>query len=160
MAWVSKYIHMKMWAGYDDRLFRRRSKKISKFRVTGPCEGNSLLAGEFPHKGPVTRQIFQFDNVIMIYLVFVNKTPDSIHSYLSNIEQVDLMNINIYMTYGFLWKCIFKPLYDIYIELLHFVIPIIPLIHFTKRSVTLIVLLLISPPVIIGWNARHVGSRT
>ena len=29
-------------------LFRRRSKKISKFRVTGPCEGNSPVTGEFP----------------------------------------------------------------------------------------------------------------
>ena len=31
-----------------DHLFRRRSKKISKLRVTGLCEGNSPLTGEFP----------------------------------------------------------------------------------------------------------------
>ena len=30
------------------RLFRRRSKKASKLRVTGPCEGNSPVTGEFP----------------------------------------------------------------------------------------------------------------
>ena len=30
------------------RLFRRRSKKISKFRVTGLCAGNSPGTGEFP----------------------------------------------------------------------------------------------------------------
>ena len=30
------------------RLFRRRSKKISKLRVTGLCEGNSPVTGEFP----------------------------------------------------------------------------------------------------------------
>ena len=30
------------------RLFWRRSKKISKLRVTGLCEGNSLVIGEFP----------------------------------------------------------------------------------------------------------------
>ena len=30
------------------RLFRRGSKKISKLRVTGLCEGNSLETGEFP----------------------------------------------------------------------------------------------------------------
>ena len=30
-----------------DRLFRRRSKKISKLRVTGLCEGNSPVTGEF-----------------------------------------------------------------------------------------------------------------
>ena len=31
-----------------NRLFRRRSKKTSKFRVTGFCEGNSPVTGEFP----------------------------------------------------------------------------------------------------------------
>ena len=31
-------------------LFRRRSKKISKLRVTGPCEGNTPGTGEFPAK--------------------------------------------------------------------------------------------------------------
>ena len=31
-----------------NRLFRRRSKKTSKLRVTGLCEGNSLAAIEFP----------------------------------------------------------------------------------------------------------------
>ena len=30
------------------RLLRRRSKKASKLRVTGLCEGNSPVAGEFP----------------------------------------------------------------------------------------------------------------
>ena len=30
------------------RLFRRRSKKISKLRVTGLCEGNSPVTGKFP----------------------------------------------------------------------------------------------------------------
>ena len=31
-----------------NRLFRRRSKKISKLRVTGICAGNSPGTGEFP----------------------------------------------------------------------------------------------------------------
>ena len=31
-----------------NRLFKRRSKKTSKPRVTGLCEGNSLETGEFP----------------------------------------------------------------------------------------------------------------
>ena len=30
-----------------NRLFRRRSKKTSKLRVTGPCAGNSPVTGEF-----------------------------------------------------------------------------------------------------------------
>ena len=33
-----------------NRLFRRRSKKASKLRVTGPCAGNSPVTGEFPAK--------------------------------------------------------------------------------------------------------------
>ena len=41
-----------------DRLFRRRSKKTSNLRVTGHCEGNSPVTGEFPaqraSKGAVT----------------------------------------------------------------------------------------------------------
>ena len=31
-----------------NRLFRRRSKKTSKLRVTGLCVGNSPVTGEFP----------------------------------------------------------------------------------------------------------------
>ena len=34
--------------GLLHRLFRRRSKKTSKLCVTGLCEGNSLVTGEFP----------------------------------------------------------------------------------------------------------------
>ena len=42
-----------------NRLFRRRSKKTSTLCVTGLCAGNS------PHKWPVTRKMFPFDDVIM-----------------------------------------------------------------------------------------------
>ena len=45
--------------------FRRRSKKISKVRVTGLCAGNSPETVEFSHKWPVTRKMFPFDDVIM-----------------------------------------------------------------------------------------------
>ena len=55
-----------------NRLFRRRSKKTSKLRVTGLCEGNSPLTGEFPAvtgefpaQKPTTRNMFPFDDVIM-----------------------------------------------------------------------------------------------
>ena len=48
-----------------NRLFRHRSKKTSKLRVTGLCEGNSPMTSQFPHKGPVTRIFFPFDDVIM-----------------------------------------------------------------------------------------------
>ena len=48
-----------------DRLFRRRSKKTSKLRVTDICEGNPTVTGVFPHKGPLTRKMLRFDDVIM-----------------------------------------------------------------------------------------------
>ena len=50
-------------------LFRRRSKKTSKLSVTGLCAGNSPVTGEFPHKGPVTRKMFPFDDVIMLQCI-------------------------------------------------------------------------------------------
>ena len=50
-----------------NRLFRRRSKKTSKLRVTGLCVGNSPGPVNSPHKGPVTRKMFPFDDVIMQY---------------------------------------------------------------------------------------------
>ena len=48
-----------------NRLFRRRSKKTSKFRVTGLCEGNSPVTGEFPAQRASNAEKFPFDDVIM-----------------------------------------------------------------------------------------------
>ena len=48
-----------------NRLFRRRSKKTSKLRITGLWVGNSPGPVNSPHKGPVTRKMFPFDDVIM-----------------------------------------------------------------------------------------------
>ena len=50
-----------------NRLFKGRSKKISKLRVTGLCAENSPASGEFPHKGPVTLKTFPLDDVIVSY---------------------------------------------------------------------------------------------
>ena len=47
-----------------NRLFRRRSKKTSKPRVTGLCA----------HKWPVTRKMFPFDDVIMASHHWLNET--------------------------------------------------------------------------------------
>ena len=49
-----------------NRLFRCRSKKTSKLRVTGLCVENSPGPVNSPHKGPVTRKMFPFDDVIMV----------------------------------------------------------------------------------------------
>ena len=53
-------------------LFRRRSKKTSKLRVIGLCEGNSPGTGEFPAHMPVTRKMFPFDDVIMYNTIVIN----------------------------------------------------------------------------------------
>ena len=53
-----------------NRLFRRRSNKTSKLRFTGLCVGNSPGPVNSPHKGPVSRKMFPFDDVIMIYVFF------------------------------------------------------------------------------------------
>ena len=49
-----------------DRLFRCKSKKTSKLRATGFCQGNSRWPANSPHIGPVTRIMYPFDDVIMI----------------------------------------------------------------------------------------------
>ena len=48
-----------------NRLLERRSKETSKLRVTGLCAGNSPGPVNSPHKGPVTRKMFPFDDAIM-----------------------------------------------------------------------------------------------
>ena len=74
MAWLMKHVGRSplRWRhdGHDgvsnhqphhcllNRLFECTSKKTSKLRVTGLCAGNS------PHKWPVTRKMFPFDDVI------------------------------------------------------------------------------------------------
>ena len=59
-----------------NRLFRRRSKKTSKLRVTGLCVGNSPGPMNSPHKGPVTRKMFPFDDAIM-WLSWINLAQSS-----------------------------------------------------------------------------------
>ena len=61
-----------------NRLFRRRSKKTSKLRVTGLCAGNSPGPVKSPHKWPVTRKMFPFHDVIMefnIILISISRLP-------------------------------------------------------------------------------------
>ena len=46
-----------------NRLFRCKSKKTSKLRVTALCEGNPSV--DSPHKASVMGKMFPFDDVIM-----------------------------------------------------------------------------------------------
>ena len=51
-------VYSMVYSGADQR-------KTSKLRVTGLCAGNSPGPVKSPHKGPVTRKMFPFDDVIM-----------------------------------------------------------------------------------------------
>ena len=48
-----------------NRLFRRRRKWTSKFRVTGLCERNSLVNGEIPAQIVSNAEMFPLDDVMM-----------------------------------------------------------------------------------------------
>ena len=48
-----------------NRLFRRRSKKTPKLRVTGICAENSPVTGEFPAQMASAAKMLPFDDVIM-----------------------------------------------------------------------------------------------
>ena len=78
-----------------NRLFRRRSKKTSKLRVTGLYAGNSRGPVNSPYKWPVTRKMFPFHDVIM-YLsvpchVFIIHIPITISAYLLKVSSVTLV---------------------------------------------------------------------
>ena len=61
--------------GSLNRLFRRRSKKTSKLRVTGLYEGNSLVTGEFP-----TQRASNAENMSIWWRQHVRWTQDSTSS--------------------------------------------------------------------------------
>ena len=64
--------------GLLNRLFRCRSKETSKLRVAGLCVGNSPGPVNSLHKGPVTRKMLPFDDVIMS---LASRQPASVKKY-------------------------------------------------------------------------------
>ena len=90
-----------------NRLFRRRSKKTSKFRVTGLCVGNSPGPVNYPHKGPVTRKMFPFDDAIMNFGRIISyRNIQTLGALFTNIDQTDLMPWIGNYKHGFLWDII------------------------------------------------------
>ena len=55
-------------------LFRRRSKKTSKLRITGLCVGNSPGTSEFPAQMASDGKMFTFDEVIMWWISITAST--------------------------------------------------------------------------------------
>ena len=79
------------FGGLLNRLFRRRSKKTSKLRVTGLCAGIHRWPVNYPQKGPVARKMLPFDDVIdgvMDY--FTGNRPGASKVTLVDVEQIDL----------------------------------------------------------------------
>ena len=72
-SWWARW-HLKSPASplFAQPFVRRRSKQTPKHRVTGLCEENPPVTGGFPHKGPVTRKTFPFDDVIMVTWVMAS----------------------------------------------------------------------------------------
>ena len=70
------------------RLFRRRSKKTSKLRVTGPCEVNSPETGEFPAQRASNAENvsiwWRHHGLFVTYIIWVSNQQD--HS-LVNLKQ-------------------------------------------------------------------------
>ena len=102
------------------RLFRRRSKKTSKLRVTGLCVGKSPGPGTSPHKGPVTRKMLPLDDVIMwrIYLRFpqyhVIEYPNSTENheklkYYNDLVSTITRDITRYNRITLLWRELMEP---------------------------------------------------
>ena len=73
-----------------NRLFRQRSKKISKLRVTGLHRRpvNS------PHKWPGTRKMFPFDDVIMYVAMYIRMIVELALKYTSKNTNTHVKNNN------------------------------------------------------------------
>ena len=61
-----------------NRLFRRRSKKTSKLRVTSLCEGNSPVTDEFPAQRASNAEMFSFGDVIMKWMSILEESSGGI----------------------------------------------------------------------------------
>ena len=93
-----------------NRLFRRRSKKTSKLRVTGLCVGNSPGPVYSPHKGPFTPKIFPFDDVIMPCIPWMNNnkllTGLATENNFDSLTYLNLRSSNLSNSPGFLSLCV------------------------------------------------------
>ena len=95
-----------------NRLFRRRSKKTSNLRVTGLCVGNSPGPVNSPHKGPVTRKMFPFDDVIMMHHFRYMYTQSLFRSNRISDLILNYLQLYPYDTCNIIWYCI----YTIYVD--------------------------------------------
>ena len=76
------------------RLFRRRSKKTSKNRTTGPLRGIQRWPVNSPHKGTVTRKMFPFCH----HFVIMRRKSVNLSQHLF------LISLGLYDTLLFVWS--------------------------------------------------------
>ena len=89
-----------------NRLFRRRSKKTTKLRVTGLCMGTSPGPVNSPHKGPVTRKMFPFDDVIMKQLSWKFQLSTFFlgwHDFWANAPRLKCLHCRLLVRNIFIW---------------------------------------------------------
>ena len=77
------------------RLFRRRTKKISKLRVTGLCVGNSSVTGEFPAQ--------RTSNAENVSIWWRHHGGDATEQWLTRQPTVSRPP-KVYSRYGFRWQ--------------------------------------------------------
>ena len=99
------------------RMFRCRSKKTSKLRVTGLCEGIHRWPVNSPHKGPVTRKMFPLDDVIItcnVYTIYLLHFRTATY-------QIVCTNADEYLQAVFMstfpvWQCILRLILVVFVN--------------------------------------------
>ena len=84
-----------------NRLFRRRSKKTPKLRVTGLCEGNSPVTDEFPAQRASNAENVSLDDVIMVISPVSTELAAGRHTPLQQIQS------------KYWYRCLKKPVGDV-----------------------------------------------
>ena len=106
---------LKSLADHDcllNRLFRRRSKKTSKFRVTGLCAGNSPVTGEFPAQMASNADFFFTSTSVSILLrPSDDVTKDFVRHYgrgrglvKTDIQLIDINHMHVDMREGIIFQ--------------------------------------------------------
>ena len=84
-----------------NRLFRRRSKKTLKLRVTGICVGSSPGPVNSPHKWPVTWNMFPFEDVIMdvVYAIDIYEWKRELNHFML----ISIACVLLYISVSWMW---------------------------------------------------------
>ena len=79
-----------------------RSKQTSKLRATGHCVGNSPEPVNSPHKWPVRRKMFPFDDVIMVVVSANVLTPIDAERLVDTVvtSASDIMFVKVYVAHN------------------------------------------------------------